>query len=71
MKTQKVMDILLHGKFYVCILDMEAKRNPYKLYEKWYDMGWHRKKLAEYGDMDSVLMHILQIRHPVLSWDVR
>lgn len=39
MKTQKVMDILLHGKFYVCILDMEAKRNPYKLYEKWYDMG--------------------------------
>lgn len=70
-KTRKVMDIEFHKKYYVCIEDSSAAFNPYKLYEKWYDRGWHRKKITEYTDMDSVLFHLLQIEHKKVQWDVR
>ena len=47
-----------------------AKHNPYKLYHKWWDMGWHRKKIVEYGDLDSILFHIMQMKYPKVSWDL-
>lgn len=70
MKTRKVMELQYNGAGYICILDMTTQRNPYKLYRKWYDMGWHRKKIVEYGDMDSVLFHLLQMKYPKVAWDL-
>ena len=70
MKTKKVMDLGWYGKNYICIYDFTAKRNPYKLYEEYYNLGNHRKKIAEYMDLDSVLFHILQTKYPKLSWDL-
>ncbi len=64
-KTHQVMDMCDRGIRYVCIYDSTAKRNPYKLYRKWYDMGWHRKKETEYDDFQSVLWHILQTAYGV------
>jgi len=63
MATRKIMDIELWGKKYFCIHEPGAV-NPYKLYEKWYDRGWHRKKIAEYGNMDSIMFHLMQIKYP-------
>lgn len=70
-KTRQVMTLDFHGVYYVCIVDNTTNCNPYKLYKKWYDQGWHRKKIVEYQDLDSVIFHIMQERHPVVSWDVR
>lgn len=63
-KTWQVLNINDHGKCYVCIYDSRTDRNPYKLYKKWYDKGWHRKKEVEYQDFESVLWHLLQSYHP-------
>lgn len=65
-KTTKIMDINMmngSGKF-ICIYDSAAKFNPFKLYLKWYSpgTGWHRKKLADYADTQSVLCHIATYR---------
>ena len=60
MKTRKVVEMNDFGFRIVVIMDTTAKRNPYKIYQKWYDHGWHRKKLNEYADFQSVLWYILQ-----------
>lgn len=70
-KTRKVMEMDYNDKWYVCIEDSTANTNPYKLYEKWYDGGWHRKKVIEFGNFDSILFYLLQIKYPVASWDLR
>ena len=71
MAKTKIMDMRFNNKDYFCILDSTAHTNPYKLYEKWYDSGWHRKKVVEFGNFDSILFHLLQTKYPVASWDVR
>lgn len=70
MKTRKVMELQYNGAWYICILDMTTQHNPYKLYRKWWDGGWHRRKIVEYGDMDSVLFHLLQMKYPKVAWDL-
>lgn len=69
MKTRKVMDIQYGDKQYICIED-RTKVNWYNLYEKWYDRGWHRKKIAEYADMSSILFHLLQTKFLKAAWDL-
>lgn len=36
----------------------EADRNHYKLYQKWYDRGWHRKLIEKYADLFSCIIWI-------------
>lgn len=57
-KTRKVLDINVEGIWWICVFDLRAKTNPYKLYRKWYENGWHRKKVEEYGNFVSVLCHL-------------
>lgn len=64
-KSWQVMTTCEKGRHFVCIYDSSAKRNPYKLYEKWYDLGWHRKKVVEYEDFQSILWHLLQTLYGV------
>ena len=69
--TLKVMSLLnYNGKRYECIYNY-GKTNPFKLYVKWYENGWHRKKVAEYANIDSILFYLLQQKYPVASWDIR
>ena len=70
MKTRKVMELQFDGNWYICIQDYTAKFNQFKLYHKYYDCGYHKKKIAEYGNIDSVLFHLLQMKYPVASWDL-
>lgn len=39
-------------------LDENAKRNPYKIYQVWYNMGKHQRLLDAYGDFNSVVCWI-------------
>lgn len=64
-KTYQIMNVSDHGHNYVCIYDSTANYNPYKLYRKWYDKGWHRKKVAEYCEFQSILWHLLQAEYGV------
>lgn len=59
MKTQKVLDINAGGRWLVCIKS-NADRNPYRLYEMRWDMGWHRKQIDKYNDFDSILFRLLR-----------
>lgn len=71
MKTRKVMEIDFNGSYYFCIYD-ESQRggNPYTLFLKWWDQGWHRKKIVSYADMDSILFHLLQMKYKKAQWDL-
>lgn len=72
-KTEKVMDIKVEGRWFVCVLHHDVKVNPYHLYEKVYEYhgdrnyGWHRKQLEKYGNFISVIEHI---RHLMYSQNV-
>ena len=35
-----------------------GKLNPYKVYRVYYDRGWHKRKLNEYADFNSILCFI-------------
>lgn len=69
-KTKQIMTMDYNGKHYVCIQHSTDTTNPYKLYEKWYDKGWHRKKVEEYGDFDSILFHLMQLKYKRVFWDL-
>lgn len=63
-KTQKIMEITIVRTRYLVIKDNESKYNPYKVYRKsWYDGSWHRKKVTEYADIESVLWFLQKACH--------
>ena len=47
----------IHGTFEIKY-DEKDRCNPYKLYAKWYDGGYHRKLLVKYGDLYSCTLAI-------------
>ena len=61
--TRKVMDIILEdGTNIVCIKDDKQKYNPFRVYLKFYaNGGWHRRKLTNYGDINSVVYFLTDI----------
>ena len=65
-KTRQVMTLApdYDGYHYVVICNTTTTCNPYTLYRKWYNQGWHRQKVVRYQDFDSVLFHLLQIKYP-------
>lgn len=38
--------------------DDKVKTNPYKLYEKYWDHGWHKRLLNKYADLASCTWHL-------------
>ena len=38
--------------------DDKAKTNPYKVYNKYWDHGWHKKLLLKYADLASCVNFI-------------
>lgn len=60
-KTTKVMEVTIKNTTYLVIKDNTARFNPYKVYRKWYGTSrcgygctWHRAKVTEYADIESV-----------------
>ena len=67
-KTIQCMKINVMGAAYVCTFT-PSRRNPYQLYQTWYDMGQHRKRIAEYANFESVLYHLMELRLPEFKRD--
>lgn len=56
---EKVMDINVEGKNFICIFDRTVQRNPYRLFIRWFEDGsWHRKQLERYANFISILCYI-------------
>lgn len=53
MKTRKVAEICEKGVRLVMIHDEKDKYNPYKVYRKYWEGGWHKKQLSKWGDFLS------------------
>ena len=59
--TRKVMTINEKCLHLECIKDDSDKVNPYRLYLVWWDQGNHRRLIAKYADMNSILYAVLQV----------
>ena len=63
-KTRKVLDINVDGVNLYCTFRENENENPYHLYKRWYeykgdrDYGWHRKQIARYQNLYSVICYI-------------
>ena len=64
---RKIADISFAGAAYQVVHDTGCKRNPYKVYRKWYDNGWHRKKLTEWGDFPDAMQFLNDLCWSALS----
>ena len=67
MKREKTQETDI---WHFCCTFTPSNRNPYRLYRTWYDMGNHRKMIAEYANFESVLYHLLQMQLPEFRKDV-
>jgi hypothetical protein len=67
-KTIQCMKVNVLGAAYVCTFT-PGRCNPYQLYRTWYDMGNHRKRIAEYANFESVLLHMVQMNIPEFKRD--
>lgn len=68
-KTTQCLKMNVLGAAFCCTFT-PLRRNPYRLYRTWYDMGNHRKLIAEYANFESVLYYLLQLRCPEFRKDV-
>lgn len=58
-KTYTVMDANNpeNGRHLICIYTPEATSKRYAVYRKWYDKGWHRKKLNSFNDYGNMMLY--------------
>lgn len=54
MKQRKIMEIN-EGRWHLVCIKAEGVNNPYRLYRVWWDGGNHRKLLAKYADIESIM----------------
>lgn len=63
MARRKVMEIN-EGRYIIeCIKDDSVKFNPYRVYQKWYNAGWHRKQIEKYANFESVIYFLVDFMH--------
>lgn len=66
--TMKIMEVMIKDYRYLVVKDNRSKSNPYKVYRKWWDGGWHRKKITEYADLESVFYTMQSACRTVDGW---
>ena len=58
-QTTKIADInTLRGFDLVVIFERKPQPFPLKVYKQWYDCGWHRKKVNQFGDMVTAMRYM-------------
>jgi hypothetical protein len=55
LETKKVHFVIYH--------DENRKVNPYRIYSKWYNNGWHKSLLEQYEDLFSCVLYIEDYVH--------
>lgn len=57
-KTFQVLKLSNNGVSYI-VIKHPGEVNPYWLYERWWDMGEHKKLIQKYSDLASCLHCII------------
>lgn len=57
---RKIGSLSTRANLFEVYLDNNSKTNPYSIYRKWYDKGWHRKLIVRYGNLSSCTAWIHQ-----------
>ena len=57
MKTRKIFECSFGGQ-YVVIIYHDGETNPFRIYRKYWNGGWHKKILEKYADFNSCLCFI-------------
>lgn len=57
MKTRKIFECSFGGQ-YIIIIYHEGKADPFHVYRKYWNNGWHKKILEKYEDFNSCLMFV-------------
>ena len=60
MKTRKVAEICEKGVRLIMICDEKDMCNPYKVYRKWWETGWHKKQLGKWGNFLSAWQYMYE-----------
>ena len=55
---RKIGEITTATTRYIIKVDENDNYNQYKVYQKWYDCGWHTKQVEKYGNLYSCLLYI-------------
>lgn len=50
---KKVGELITDSTTLVIYKDEEARCNPYRIYRKWFDEGWHKKLVVKFQDLLS------------------
>lgn len=67
-QTEKIMEVMIDQTRWLVIKDNRETSNPYKVYHKWWDGGWHRKKVTEYADLRSVFYTLMRASDTIDGW---
>ena len=68
MKTHKVLDTIISRTHIECI-DTGTENNPLVVKIVWYNHGCHRRIIAKYQDIASVLCFLLDFANAHLGWE--
>ena len=60
MKTRKIAEVCEKGVRLVMIHDEKDKCNPYKVYRKYWNGGWHKKQLSKWADFLSAWQYMYE-----------
>lgn len=55
---RKIGELMTDTAHFVIYHDDNRRCNPYRIYHKWYNCGWHRKLIAEFADLISCTFFI-------------
>lgn len=56
---KKIGELSTRSALFVLYYDEKDRHhNHYKLYQRWYSQGWHRKLIEAYGDLYSCTIWI-------------
>lgn len=55
---RKVGMLNTKDKLFEVFYDDKTAVNPYRVYEKYWNSGWHRKQLVRYGNLSSCMAYM-------------
>lgn len=55
---KKIGELNTKFRIFTIYHDEKDRYNPYKVYEKYWDHGWHKKLLVKYGHLASCTAYL-------------
>lgn len=59
----KIGELRTKDVHFVVYYDTNKTTNPYYIFNKWYEHGWHKKLMIRYQDLYSCVLYIEDYIH--------